>query len=291
MFVGSSLQGGEDRLVDAVFESTLIFAEEDHSSARSAKGLVGCGCDDVAEFEGRFLFLGGDESGDVGHVHEEEGAVVIGDFAEAFVVPITGVGGSSANDHGGVEEGRITCQLVVVDESGDGVDLIGKTLEVDGGGADSLASSLLLAVGVESVSQMSTRGKVQAHDTVVRTQQSGVDGEVGGTSRVWLHVDTPLLGVQSVSLQSALLAEDFDLVDDFVSSVVTGMGEAFGVFVGESGSETVHHSSGGKVFRGDELERSVLAELFLLDEVEQFRIMFGERLKASEFKILERNHV
>ncbi|KAL7463376.1 hypothetical protein ACHAXS_003750, partial [Conticribra weissflogii] len=283
MFVRTPLQCGEDRLVDAVFESTLVFAEENHSGAGSAEGLVGGGCDDVAEFEGRFLFLGGDEPGDVSHVHEEEGAVIVGNFAEAFVVPVTGISGSSADDHGGFEEGGIAFELVVVDESGDGVNLVGKTLEVDGGGADGLAGALLLAVGVESVGQVPAGGKIQAHDAVMGTQQSGVDGKVGGTSRVRLHVDAPLLGVQSVGLQSALLAEDFDLVNDFVSAVVTGMGETFGVFVGESGSETFHHGSGGEVLRGDELERGVLAELFLLDQVEEFWVMFGERLEAGEF--------
>jgi hypothetical protein len=57
------------------------------------------------------------------------------------------------------------------------------------------------------------------------------------------------------------------LIDDFVPSVVTSVGESLGVFVGESRTETVHNGPGGEVLRGDEFQGGVLAELFLFDEV------------------------
>mmetsp|Transcript_12950 Transcript_12950/g.27501 ORF Transcript_12950/g.27501 Transcript_12950/m.27501 type:complete len:464 (+) Transcript_12950:200-1591(+) len=242
MFVGSSLKGGENGLVDLVFESALVLAEEDHARAGSAEGFVGGGGDDVAELEGGGLLLGGHESGDVGHVHEKEGAVVVGDFAEFSVVPIAGVGGSTADDHGGFEEGGVAGELIVVDEAGGGVDLVGEGFEVDRGGADGLARALLLGVGVESVRQVSARGEVKSHDTVVRAEECGVHGKVGGRSGVGLDVDAPFLGIQAVCLEGTLLAELLDLIHDFITSVVSGVGKALGVFVGEGRSEAIHYS-------------------------------------------------
>ncbi len=53
-------------------------------------------------------------------------------------------------------------------------------LEVDGGGRHRLSGALLLRVRVEAVGQVPARGEVEAHDAVVRTEQAGVHGEVGG---------------------------------------------------------------------------------------------------------------
>ena len=53
-----------------------------------------------------------------------------------------------------------------------------------------------------------TVGQIQAHETVVRLQESGVDGEVGRRAGVRLHVDAPLRRVQVESLQRPLLRDN-----------------------------------------------------------------------------------
>jgi hypothetical protein len=42
----------------------------------------------------------------VGHVHHQEGAVVVGDLAEAGVVPLARVGGAAGDDEGRLVDGR-----------------------------------------------------------------------------------------------------------------------------------------------------------------------------------------
>jgi hypothetical protein len=59
VLVRSTLEGGEDGLVDFVLESTFVLSEEDHTGTGSTKGLVGGGRDDVAVLKGRGLFPGG----------------------------------------------------------------------------------------------------------------------------------------------------------------------------------------------------------------------------------------
>ena len=89
-----------------------------------------------------------------------------------------------------------------------------------------------------------------------------------------MDVDAPFFGVKPVCLQCTLLAERLDLIDDFIASVVSGVGEALGVFVGEGRAEAVHDGLGGEVFGGDEFEGGVLTELFLLDEVMEDWVVF-----------------
>lgn len=103
-----------------------------------------------------------------------------------------------------------------------------------------------------------------------------------------LDVDSPFFRVQSKGLQRTLLTEPFRLVDIFVSSVVSGSGISLGVFVwtvqyrtllgidiaGLDRKRTLHdtaqgieNSLGGKVLRGDEVDKVFLAFFFLTSSV------------------------
>ena len=57
------------------------------------------------------------DSPDVGHVGHEVCANLVGDGAEAGVVPLAGVCGASADDHLGAEVQCLLLQLVVVDQA------------------------------------------------------------------------------------------------------------------------------------------------------------------------------
>jgi hypothetical protein len=146
--VGASLVAGEDGEVDGaleVVEGLLAglcvrlahsLAEEDHGTARATERLVGGGGDDVAVGEGRLVHAGGDETGDVGHVHEEIGTDLVGDLAHAGVVDLAAVGRGSGDEYlGAVHEG-ILLELVVVDEASLEVHPVGKSLKVGGDSRD-----------------------------------------------------------------------------------------------------------------------------------------------------------
>ena len=210
---------------------------------------MGGGGDHIAVLEGVGGLLGGDQTGDVSHIHHHHGSVGVSDLADAGVVPLTRIGGSSAHNQLGLEDASQLLHLVVVHQTGLGVHVVGESLEEDGGSGQSLALLELGAVDVVTVGEVTSRGQSQTHNTATRAEKTGVDGEVGGRSRVGLDVHSPLGGVEVVSLESTLLAELLNLVNELVTSVVTVSGVTLRILVGEARSQAFHDSSGGEVLR------------------------------------------
>mmetsp|Transcript_4311 Transcript_4311/g.19240 ORF Transcript_4311/g.19240 Transcript_4311/m.19240 type:complete len:282 (-) Transcript_4311:28-873(-) len=269
--MGTALEAGEHRAVDRLLVLLLV---EDHAAAGAAEGLVRGGGDDVAVLEGLRLLLGGDEAGDVGHVHHEHGAALVRNLAKLGVLPVAGVRGAAADDHLGPEVHGLLLELGEVDVAGGRVELVREGLEEDGGGGD------LLLGGVESVREVAAVGQVEAHDPVVGVEERGVHGHVGGGTGVRLHVDAPLGLVEAVSGERAVLAEDLDLVDVLVTAVVARAGETLGVLVGEARAQSLHHGRGGEVLGRDELDAADLTELLLLDELVDLGIGILEGLEG-----------
>lgn len=240
--VRATLARGEDGLVDAVLEViTTVAAEEDQTSAGATEGLVGGGGDDVAEVEGRLGLFAGNQTGNVGHVAHEVGAVLVGDLAHGVILELTRVGGGTADEELGAEERSVLLEALVVNEAGLGVDLVGHRLEVDGRRRD------LLLVSLIAVGQMATGGKVQTHQTVLRLDQGSQGSKVGGRATVGLHVDAPLLGIQTERGQGTGAAELLELIDELVTTIVTGTGETLGVLVGQRSAVGFNDGLRGKV--------------------------------------------
>ena len=86
-----------------------------------------------------------------------------------------------------------------------------------------------------------------------------IDMEIGRTATQRLYIDAPLLGVESVGLESSLLAGQLDGVDVLVPAVVAGSWIAFAVLVAHGGAESVEDGAGGDIFRGDEKDGFALA--------------------------------
>jgi hypothetical protein len=142
--VRATLVTREDGEVDGTFEIVerllaglsiglaYTLAEEDHGTTGSTKGLVSGGRDDVAVREGRLVDTSGDQTGDMGHVHQEVAADLVRDLTHAGVVDFAAVGGGTGDEHlGAVHEG-VLLELVVVDEAGVEVHTVGEGLEVCG---------------------------------------------------------------------------------------------------------------------------------------------------------------
>mmetsp|Transcript_6653 Transcript_6653/g.14717 ORF Transcript_6653/g.14717 Transcript_6653/m.14717 type:complete len:320 (+) Transcript_6653:358-1317(+) len=200
MLVGSSLKSGENGLVNLVLESTFVTTEEDHTGTRSTERLVGSGGDYITVLKGRLLLLGSHKSRNVSHIHHEKSTVVISNLTEASIVPITRIGRSPSNNHGRLEKGGITLQLIIVDNPRSLIDLIRQTLKVHRSSTNRLPRSLLLGIRVESMSQVSTTWKVQSHDTIMRTEQSSIHRKIRRTSTIRLNIHTPLLLIQPIRL-------------------------------------------------------------------------------------------
>jgi len=172
--VGSTLASGEDGGVDTSLNvGLLVLSEENETGSGTTEGLVGGGGNDITELEWRGLLTGGNETGDVGHVAQQVSALGIGDLAQPSVVPVTGVSRTSANEETGLVKVGVGLKLRVVDDTGGWVDSVWERLEVDGRSGD------LLLGGVVAVSQVTSVGETETHDTVLGVDEGGERGEAG----------------------------------------------------------------------------------------------------------------
>jgi hypothetical protein len=111
-------------------------AVEDHGSTRSTERLVRCRCYSIAVLEGRLVHAGGDQTGDMCHIHQQVASDLVGDLTHAGVVDLTAVGGGARDkDLRTVHQG-VLLELVVVDEAGLEVYAVGERLEVGGDSRD-----------------------------------------------------------------------------------------------------------------------------------------------------------
>ena len=121
-----------------------------------------------------------------------------------------------------------------------------------------MANSLLLGCLV-TVAQMATMGKIETHETAVDRHDGLVDLEVGRAAGQALNVDTPLLGVEVEGLKGTVLAENLNLVDVLVATIVAGAGKTLRVLVGHGGAEGIEDGTRGDVLGGDEDDGLALA--------------------------------
>jgi hypothetical protein len=97
---------------------------------------------------------------------------------------------------------------------------------------DGFVYSLLSLGSLVAVAQVATVGKVKTHEAAVGRHDSLVDLQVGRAATEALDVDTPLLVVEVEGIESTALAEQLDLVNMLVATIVTSTGVALGVLVG-----------------------------------------------------------
>lgn len=91
-----------------------------------------------------------------------------------------------------------------------------------------------------------------------------IDFKICRTTAQWLHIDTPLLWIQTECFQSPLLAEQFYRVNILVSAIVSSSWIAFGVLVRHGRAEGIENGSGGDIFGSNQEDRLALALNFLL---------------------------
>ena len=94
-------------------------------------------------------------------------------------------------------------------------------------------------------------------------QRGHVDGDVGGSAGVRLHVG--VFGAEQ--FLGAIDGELLDFVGVFAAAVVALAGIAFGVFVGEDRAHGFEHGFGDEIFAGDELEAGGLAAGFVAQQI------------------------
>ena len=111
----SALNAGES---DAIEILGVLFAAENQAAARAAESFVGGGGNEIGVRDRAGMYAGGDQAGDVGHVHEEQRADGLGDFAHAFEIDDARIGAGAYDDHFGLVFLGEAIEFVVVDRLG-----------------------------------------------------------------------------------------------------------------------------------------------------------------------------
>ena len=259
----AALSAGEDGLVD--LRSQLVRVREDEATARTAQGLVARGSDDVGVGHRARVQPRGHEARDVGHVHHEIGAHLMGDFRHALEVDEARVGRGAADDDLRAALLRDALELVVVDGLGLGIhavgdDVVQKTGEVHGA----------------AVGEMAAVVEAHAEHRVAGLDDGKIRAEVRAGTGMGLHVGV----LRAVQLAGAVAGKVLHHVDLLAAAVVALAGVPFGVLVGEHAAHGLHDGAGGEVLRRDELHTPPLAGEFLAQAVGHLRIFSGEKFQS-----------
>ena len=85
-------------------------------------------------------------------------------------------------------------------------------------------------------------------------------------------------GIRAKNLFGAVDGELLGHIDVFTAAVIAFAGIAFGVFVGELCALCLHHSRGGVVFTGDQLNMVLLAKVFCLNRCPEFGVGLRDQM-------------
>ena len=237
----------------------------------AAQGLVGGRGDHVRVFQRARVDAGGDQAGDVRHVHEQVGTDLVGDGAEARPVDHLRVGRETSHDHLRLVLQGQALDFVVVDQAL----VVHAVLH----GVEQLARGIHLG----TVGEVAAVGQAHAEDGVTRLQQREVHGLVGLRTAVRLHV-----GV--IGAEQLLEAVNRQLLGDvhvFAAAVVALARVAFSVLVGQLAALRFHHRRAGVVLAGDQLDVVFLALGLSGDGLGQFGIVGFDADVTREHRVLQ----
>ena len=267
----AALLAGEHRRVDLLGDVGVV--GQDDAAARTGEGLVRRGGGDVRVRHRGRVQPGGDEPGEVRHVHHQVGAHGVGDPAELGEVQLPGVRGPAGNDQRrlvllgqALHLGHVDPVVLLADLVRD--DVVEPAGEVD----------------LHAVRQVPAVGQVQAHDGVARPDQGVHHRGVGLRAGVRLHVRVP-------GAEQGLDPVDRELLDHvnvLAAAVVALARVALGVLVRQHRTLRLHHGPGGVVLRGDHLQAVALAGQLGVDLRGDLRIQRGQvRVQARGNDLLE----
>ncbi len=252
---GVLAQGREVRAIDAPRE---VRAREHEAAARATERLVRRGGHEVGMREGTGVQPGRHESGEVGHVHEEQCADAVGDGCQPLEVPGARIGRRAGDHDLGAHRLRLRLERVVVDPFRLAVDpvrvhFIQPAREVDR----------------RAVRQMTAVGEAHAQDPVARSQDREVGGHVRLGTRVRLDVHVVGAWEQGQRTGAGKLLHHVHVL---AATVVALAGEALGVLVRQPRTLRLVDRLVDVVLARDELDLVFLAMALCLDRGPDLRV-------------------
>lgn len=94
----------------------MILPEEDKTGTGTTEGLVSSSGNNIAVLKRVVQLLSSDETGSVGDIGHEPSALLVSDFTELGILPVTGVSRSTADNEARFEDLSLGGKAGVVDE-------------------------------------------------------------------------------------------------------------------------------------------------------------------------------
>ena len=251
----AALSAGEDGGVDLPGNGLVV--GEDHAAAGTAQGLVVGGGHHVRIGNRAGMLARRHQTGDVGHVHHQVRAALLGDLPEAGEIDHAGIGRRTGDDHPRAVLQRKRAHLVVVDAPGGRIAAVGHdVVELAG------------EVRRTAVGQVSAVAQIHAHHGVAGLAQRQIGRVVRLGAAVGLHVCV----LRPEELLRPVDAHVLDLIDKFAAAVVALARITLGILVGQHGAHRGHHRRGDDVLGRDQLQVGALTAQFTGHDVGDDRI-------------------
>ena len=185
----------------------------------------------------------GNQAGNVGHINHKNSADFVSDVREQLEVDGTGISRSTGNDQLGLILLSHVPDLVVVNEAGFVVHIIGDNIIV-----------LTGDIGGAAVGQVAAVSQAHAHESVAGLQERQLNCHVGLGAGVGLDIGK----FRTKQVLSPLDAQGLDLVHILAAAVVALAGQTFGILIGQDGAHSGDHCSGSEVLGCDQLQAVLL---------------------------------
>ncbi|MNC28141.1 hypothetical protein D3C75_763380 [compost metagenome] len=237
------------------------FAGQDHTAAGTAQGLVGSGSDELGMGHRIRVQAGCHQTGDVGHVHHEQGANIIGDLGKSFKVDGPGIRAGAGHDQTGtVLEGRLA-DLIIINAVGVLIHAVSHEVVQDAGG-----------VGRIAVGQVAAVGQIHAEHGVAGFDGRQVNSQIGLSAGVGLHIHV----LSAEQLLGPVAGDVLHNVHMLAAAVITGTGIPFRVLVGQYAAHSLQHRSADEILRSDKFDLIPLAVQFQVHSFQYFRVSLAQ---------------
>ena len=237
----AALGAREDGLVDLL--GNLLAVGEDQTAPGAAQGLMGGGSHHIGIGHRALMIACCHQTGDVGHIHHQQRAVVMGNLSDPLEVNGTGIGRSTGHHQLRLYLGHLLGHLVIVDEA----------LVVDAVGNEVIV--LAGHIHGAAVGQMTALAQIHAHHRVAQIQQAKVNGHIRLSTAVGLYIGIGCTKELLCPVDGDLL----HLIDVHAAAVVALSGIALGILVGEDAAHGRHDGRRYNVLAGNELNVLALA--------------------------------
>mmetsp|Transcript_23350 Transcript_23350/g.53833 ORF Transcript_23350/g.53833 Transcript_23350/m.53833 type:complete len:290 (+) Transcript_23350:488-1357(+) len=204
---------------------SLPLPEEDHGTAGSPQCLVCCCGHNVSVFERRWNDACGHKARNVCHVCKQVCPTRLCNLVHAGIVNEASICTCASNDDLRAQSYCKLLALVIVNVASVHIQAVGDAFEV------LCNMGHLFRVRLKTMRKVTTMREIQRQNSVMRIQDSTVGGKVSRRTAHDLDIHTPIIRVERVRLQRTLLAKSLCLINELVSSIVTGTWIPFGVLV------------------------------------------------------------